>query len=358
MNFVDLFSGIGGFTLGLKQAGHNPVGWCEIDKYAQKSYRAIHQPKEEWFSNDIRAVDPHRMPDFEILTFGWPCQDNSIAGKRAGQKEGTRSGLLYEATRILRVKKPKYFIAENVPGLFSVTDGKDFYQTIQEFTNSGYDVQWQVLNTRWFLPQNRERVFFVGHLREIPRPQVFPIERAYREATQQNGVKQLIGGSQGSRVYDPSGISITLSSEGGGLGAKTGLYLINKREGQIKLRGDVANCIDANYYKGLDAHQARTGVLHVSAALTPDRLEKRQNGRRIKNSGEPMFTLTAQDVHGVFDGVQIRKLTPRECFRLQGFPDWAFDNARAAGISDSQLYKQAGNSVSVPVIYEIAKRLT
>jgi len=205
------------------------------------------------------------------------------------------------------------------------------------------------------------------------------------------------------------GVACTLSSEGGGQGAKTGLYVITKQDGQIKFRGDTATCLDANYYKGLDAHQAMTGVMEIRPVLTPDRAEKRQNGRRFKEDGEPMFTLTGQDRHGVaiidkpvlvggvgeinfgkqyrqgnriYDadalamclhsqpvgnaggnsylyktGMSIRKLTPRETFRLQGFPDWAFDRARVAGVSDSQLYKQAGNSVTTTVVYEIARRL-
>jgi site-specific DNA-cytosine methylase len=184
------------------------------------------------------------------------------------------------------------------------------------------------------------------------------------------------------------GVSCTLSSQGGGQGAKTGLYLINKNRGKITFREDF-NCLDANYFKGLDTHQARTGVLEVSAVLTPDREEKRQNGRRIKNPGEPMFTLTAQDKHGVMiyqtprgnnagglkeiaptltknsyehnnhlvQNSRIRRLTERECFRLQGSTDEDFEKAAKVN-SPSQLYKQAGNGATIDVIYEIARRLT
>lgn len=138
------------------------------------------------------------------------------------------------------------------------------------------------------------------------------------ENKQQTQIRQIIGGSQGNRVYDPNGLSCTLSSQGGGMGAKTGLYAV--------------------------------------PVLTPDRAEKRQNGRRFKENGEPMFTLTGQDRHGVLLGKRIRKLTPKECFRLQGFPDEYFERAAAVN-SDRQRYKQAGNSVTVNVIYEIARRL-
>lgn len=153
------------------------IGGCEIDKFACKAYGVINNERCE--PTDIRHVNTRTISDFDLLSFGWPCQDNSIAGKRSGQREGTRSGLLFEAIRILRDKQPRYFIAENVPGLFSVNNGRDFYATIREFTKVGYDVQWQLLNSRWFLPQNRERIYFVGHLRGTGRPRVFPIHEEH-----------------------------------------------------------------------------------------------------------------------------------------------------------------------------------
>ena len=212
----------------------------------------------------------------------------------------------------------------------------------------GYDVEWQLLNSANFgVPQNRERVFIIGHLRGTCGRKIFPIVDNAKETFELQGqktgtitartgsantvrtyvveseqhaqIRQIIGGSQGNRVYDPNGLSCTLSSQGGGMGAKTGLYAV--------------------------------------PVLTPDRAEKRQNGRRFKENGEPMFTLTGQDRHGVLLGKRIRKLTPKECFRLQGFPDEYFERAAAIN-SDTQLYKQAGNSVTVNVIYEIARRLS
>ena len=152
-------------------------------------------------------------------------------------------------------------------------------------------------------------------------------------------LNQLVGGSQGYRVYGTDGLSVTLASNGGGAGAKTGLYLVgyNRKDG-ITGKRDVA----------------------VKPCLTPDRINKRQNGRRFKENGEPMFTLTSQDRHGVefesVKGIAIRKLTPKECFRLQGWADEYFYKAQQFN-SDSQLYKQAGNGVTVNVISEIAKRL-
>jgi len=212
LTFYDAFHGIGGFRYGLEQAGMKCIGGCEIDKYACKAYGVINNERCE--PTDIRHVDAGSLPSFDCLVFGWPCQDNSIAGKRNGQREGTRSGLLFEAARILRVKQPKYFIAENVPGLFSVNDGIDFYKTIRLFTDLGYDCQWQVLNSRWFLPHNRERIFFVGHLGRLSRPRVFPFTEQHwisGESRREEGaispcLRAKLGGADIEEVYviDPN----------------------------------------------------------------------------------------------------------------------------------------------------------
>lgn len=351
MQFLDFFSGIGGFRLGMEMAGHECVGHVEIDKFADKSYRAMHNVKEvEFYANDIRNVEPGDLPEADCYCGGFPCQAFSIAGKRGGFQD-TRGTLFFEVMRLATVRKPKYIFLENVAGLLSHDGGKTFGTIINTLGELGYWYEYQVLNSKDFgVPQNRERVFIVGHLGGFSGRKVFPIFGSNKET-----LKQIIGGTQGNRVYEADGISCTLSSGGGGQGAKTGLYLINKNRGEIAFRDDF-NCLDANYYKGLDSHQARTGVLEVRAVLTPDREEKRQNGRRIKEPGEEMFTLTAQDKHGIYNGARIRRLTPKECFRLQGFPDEYFERAAKVN-SDSQLYKQAGNSVTVNVIYEIARRL-
>jgi DNA (cytosine-5)-methyltransferase 1 len=386
MKFIDFFSGIGGFRLGMEMNGHECVGHCEIDKFADKSYRTMHDVKEgEWYASDIRAVEPGDLPEADCYCGGFPCQAFSVAGKRGGF-EDTRGTLFFEVMRLAAVRKPKYIFMENVAGLLSHDGGKTFGTILNALGELGYWYEYQVLNSKNHgVPQNRERVFIIGHLGGYSGGKIFPIIGGNSET-----LKQIVGGSQADRVYDIGGVSCTLASEGGGGGAKTGLYLINKNRGEITFRDDF-NCLDANYYKGLDSHQARTGVLEVRPVLTPDRSEKRQNGRRMKEPGGGMFTLTAQDKHGVAisgiytndspnfhsgpleglsrtlkankhdaaitDGVKIRRLTPRECFRLQGFPDTYFDRAAAVN-SDSQLYKQAGNSVTVNVIYEIAKRLT
>ena len=376
MKFIDLFAGIGGFRYGLQkveiesesssdhESGASQHGqrafhcvWSnEWDKYANKIYT---KHFGECDSRDIRTVDTKDIPDHDLLCAGFPCQSFSIAGKRLGF-EDTRGTMFFEIARIIRDKRPRYFLLENVKGLLSHDEGKTFQTILGVLSDLGYEYQWQVLNSKNFgVPQNRERVFIVGHLRETSRPEVFPIGESYSISHQTKYAEQAgrsrisstidarygslrnagetylhyIGGirgkrdmwlkdnkqnsrnfSQGQRVYSSDGIASTIAGNAGGLGGKTGLYAI--------------------------------------PVLTPDRMEKRQNGRRFKNDGDPAFTLTSQDKHGVYDGLNIRRLTPVECERLQGFPDnWT------EGISDTQRYKCLGNAVTTLVITEIGKKL-
>lgn len=373
MKFLDLFAGIGGFRLGMESAGHECVGFCEIDKYARASYKAIHNTKGEIELHDITRVTDdsiRRFGSVDVICGGFPCQAFSIAGHRRGF-EDTRGTLFFEICRFASVLRPKYLFLENVRGLLNHDGGATFETIIRTLDELGYDVEWQVLNSKNFgVPQNRERVFIIGHLRGQRTRNVFPIGRESEQPDRQQSKIESVGNVNPSgngmngEVYSSQGLAPTLTT--------------NKGEGQ-KIAIPV---------------------------LTPDRLEKRQNGRRFKTDGEPMFTLTAQDRHGILvkeatsqgyaeakigdsvnlshpnsktrrgrvgkqiantlltgesQGVvepdfRIRKLTPRECWRLQGFPDWAFDKAQEVN-SNSQLYKQAGNSVTVNVIAEIAKEL-
>ena len=386
--FLDLFAGIGGFRFGLEMAGLECVGYVECDQYARQSYEAIHDTEGEWTGHDITEISDEGFRTLkgsvDIITAGFPCQAFSIAGRRGGFAD-TRGTLFFHIARAAEQIQPRFLLFENVKGLLSHDKGETFATILTTLDELGYDAEWQLCNSKDFgVPQNRERVFIIGHLRGTGGWEVFPITR-----TNSKTLKQLIGGSQGMRVYSPDEVSCTISSDGGGWGAKTGLYLINNQDGAIKYR-DNFNAVDANYWKGLDKHSQRTAVM-VQPCLTPDREEKRQNGRRFKGNGEPMFTLNTQDRHGVMikpkhipgldeinntirtsgkgslsakhnyehihDGYGIRKLTPLECWRLQGFPDWAFHKAKDAGLSDTQLYRQAGNAVTVNVAYEIGRRL-
>lgn len=344
MKFLDLFAGIGGFRLGMEQAGHECVGYVEWDKFARKSYQAIHVTTNEWTAIDINEVNATDIPRANVWCFGFPCQDISLAGKQKGITNGKQSSLFFTVTGLIRQLKeedrPELLFIENVKNLLSINKGWDFAKLQIELDEIGYDCEWDVLNSKEVVPQHRERIFIVGHLRGRSTRKVFPITRESGSTNGTNeinrlfngkrdggyGVKQIgnlvktdsFGGNpQVGRVYDPEGLSPTLNTMTGG-----------GREPKIAI-----------------------------SVSSPDIIVKNQNGRRFKEDGDPSFTLTVKDRHGIYDGLRIRKLTPRECWRLQGFPDWAFDKAKNAGISNSQLYKQAGNSVTVPVIYEIAKRL-
>ncbi len=405
MKFLDLFSGIGGFRLGLEMAGHECVGHVEIDKYANQSYRAIHQPKEsEFFHEDITTITDESIRELrdrgiDIIAGGFPCQAFSIAGKRAGFKD-TRGTLFFDIARMARIIRPKHLFLENVKGLLSHDNGDTFEIILRTLDELGYDAEWQVLNSKHFgVPQNRERVFIIGHLRGERTRKVFPITSERRPSVEGEQFSQKInqignlidtdsfgGNPQRGRVYGTDGISPCLNAMGGGgLEPKVAIPTVfeQRHDEGVRLFNDGVCGTDRAMDSGGDKRVA-------IPVLTPDRAEKRQNGRRFKEDGEPSFTLTSQDRHGVMltrhevkrktdlshtlmardykgignqemsavmEGARIRKLTPKECWRLQGFPDWAFERAKAAGVSDSQLYKQAGNSVTVNVIYEIAKGL-
>lgn len=191
MRFLDLFSGIGGFRLGMEMAGHECVGHCEIDKFANISYAAIHEPKEdEWFAADITTVRAADMPVADVWCFGFPCQDISIAGRQQGLS-GKRSGLFYTVTELIRnlseTDRPSILFAENVKNLLSVNRGYDFLSILVELDEIGYDVEWQVINSADYVPQNRERVYIIGHLRGRGTRQVFPVSCSDRNV----GIKQL-----------------------------------------------------------------------------------------------------------------------------------------------------------------------
>lgn len=375
MKFLDLFAGIGGFRLGLEQAGHTCVGFVEIDKFARKSYEAIFDTKGEYTEHDINNINTKELPEADIWCFGFPCQDISVAGKQKGF-EGNRSSLFFAVTRKLHEledkKKPSYLLIENVKNLLSINSGWDFASLQIELDSLGYDIEWDVLNSKEVVPQNRERVFIIGHFRGRCTRKVFPIERkgGSIDSPKQKIIRVFDGrntGTYGSQdVVLPDGIAGTLNTMGcGNREPKIAIREATKRGYAEAVAGDSVNFTQPNSKTrrgrvgSQRANTLQTGLNQgvVVPVLTPDRLVKRQNGRRFKENEDPMFTLNTQDRHGIYDGMSIRKLTPRECWRLQGFPDWAFDKAKEAGLSNSQLYKQAGNSVTVPVIYEIAKRM-
>ncbi|MGM0085628.1 DNA cytosine methyltransferase [Enterococcus sp. DIV0188] len=395
MKFLDLFAGIGGFRLGMESAGHECIGFCEIDKFARTSYKAIHDTTGEVEMHDITTISDEfirGIGSVDVICGGFPCQAFSVAGKRKGF-EDTRGTLFFEIARFASILRPRYLFLENVKGLLNHEGGATFETILRALDELGYDVEWQVLNSKDYVPQNRERVFIIGHLRGERTRKVFPFERKNGTTAKNNirpinnskKTRELLNFDSTNRFYDVNGISPCLNTMQGG-----------DREPKIAVVGNVnpsGSGMNGQVYSSNGLAPTLTtnkgeGAKIAIPVLTPDRVEKRQNGRRFKDDGEEMFTLTAQDKHGVAiiqksrgyndggiykvaptvtsnswhennflkDSIRIRKLTPRECWRLQGFPDWAFDKAKEVN-SDSQLYKQAGNSVTMPVIADIASRL-
>lgn len=457
MKFIDFFAGIGGFRRGMELAGHECVGFCEFDKFATASYISMHlltdeqrktledipikkRQKEilkeeyrngEWYANDIRRVYAGDIPKADCWCFGFPCQDISVAGKQAGF-QGNRSSLffrvMYLVGQLKEEDKPTYLFIENVKNLLSVNGGWDFARLLIEMDRAGYDAEWQVLNSKDFgVPQNRERCFIIGHLRGRSTSKVFPVEGTDGEDSIQI-IGHRDGYSRNTQVFAQDGITEALSTcQGGGREHHVALPCFIDLCHEGSKMTEQARCLKARYYKGASNHAGQDSGIAIPV-LTPDRTEKRQNGRRFKEDGEPMFTLTSQDRHGVatslnplgglytgvskefyrgiYEGcfrclkasthdsgvalklnvlninsnkgifvrvsdelvvyavwyekyqcyIAIRKLTPKECFRLQGWSDDYFEKAQFVN-SDSQLYKQAGNGVTVTVIEAIARKM-
>ena len=394
MKFLDLFAGIGGFRLGMESAGHECVGFCEIDKFARASYKAIHDARGEIELHDITAVSDESIRGFgrvDIICGGFPCQAFSIAGNRRGF-EDTRGTLFFEIARFASILKPRYLFLENVKGLLNHDGGATFETILGALDELGYNVEWQVLNSKNFgVPQNRERVFIIGHLRGRSTRRIFPFSSTGRQVDKHQeqstntlttrypnsqGVGSYIiesesqrvksigninpsGNGMNGEVYQADGLAPTLSTmQDGGQEPK----IIQRGHGYNQ-GGEhkIAPTLTSNSY-----HE--NNVLKITEATSRGYTEaeigdsvnlsnpnsKTRRGRVGKQIANTLLTGESQGV--VEPDFRIRKLTPRECWRLQGFPDWAFDKAQEVN-SNSQLYKQAGNSVTVNVIAAIAKEL-
>lgn len=419
----------------------------------------------EWYANDIRRVYAGDIPKADCWCFGFPCQDISVAGKQAGF-QGNRSSLffrvMYLVGQLKEEDKPTYLFIENVKNLLSVNGGWDFARLLIEMERHGYDAEWQVLNFKDFgVPQNRERCFIIGHLRGRSSAEVFPVEGADGKNSVSLNLFGCLNGrnSQRDRVYSDDGLAPTISTKpGGNTEPKVSILFDTSyigQDGKVRVYENICPTLTSRDYKeprsvgvvcnanpsgkGMNGNVYDSNGLNPTLTtnkgegnkiaipvLTPDRAEKRQNGRRFKDDGEPMFTLTGQDRHGIaievkeatkqgyaecragIDSVNfsmpnsktrrgrvgqeiantldtscdqgifvqvseeltvyavwyekyqcyivIRKLTPKECFRLQGWSDDYFKKAQFVN-SDSQLYKQAGNGVTVTVIETIARKM-
>lgn len=327
MKFLDLFAGIGGFRLGMESAGHECVGFCEIDKFARGSYKAIHNTKGEIELHDITRVTDESIRRFgsvDVICGGFPCQAFSIAGNRRGF-EDTRGTLFFEICRFASVLRPKYLFLENVRGLLNHDGGATFETIIRTLDELGYDVEWQVLNSKNFgVPQNRERVFIIGHLRGERTRNIFPFGRNAKQVDE---------------LPRENITTNTLTAKYTAVG--NGSYIIESEQKKIKIK----EATSQGYA------EAEIGD-SVNLSHPNSKTRRGRVGKQIAN------TLLTGESQGVIEpDFRIRKLTPRECWRLQGFPDWAFDKAQEVN-SNSQLYKQAGNSVTVNVIAAIAKELS
>ena len=422
-----MFAGLGGFRAGLDRAGgFQCIGHCEIDKYADASYRAIHHPgKEEVYYPDARKIDPSNLPDFDLLCGGFPCQAFSQAGRRRGF-EDARGTLFFEVARLAQAKRPSYLLLENVPGLLSHDKGRTFSVILTTLLQLGYSVEWMVL-IRFFIPngfaiwnapgilpggaadaarkdvqfqslqtirfaatallwqlllntfnsnleigihsadfgvpQARRRVFLIGYLDPRCAGKVFPLFGSGGKA-----LIQMLPGPQGSRVYDSAGVACTQTAGAGGKGGKTGLYFIDLSTVDPRVT-DQARCITAHYAKGPISNRRgeHSGVLLIR--------EDTKKGYKAAYPGDTVSLGFPGTLHrgrvghdiahtldtGAHEGVVmrsgwIRKLMPRECFRLQGFTDEQIDRVLAI-TSDAQAYKQAGNGVTVNVIEAIGRRI-
>lgn len=440
--FLDLFSGIGGFRLGMEQAGYRCVGYCEIDGHARKSYQSIFDTKQEVEMHDITKLSDEFIRGIghvDIITEGFPCQAFSLAGKRKGFSD-TRGTLFFEIARFASILRPKLLYLENVKGLLNHERGATFETILRTLDELGYDVEWQLFNSKEFVAQNRERVFIVGHLRGTGTKKIFPLTREEGSADQKSGRIHLAGTTHAANDFSRFTRERAISTDGL-MGTLTAADYKTPKQivvGNVNPSGGGMNgqVYDASGLSPTITTNKGEGNKIAIPILTPDKVTIRQNGRRVKENEASMFTLTTQDRHGIIvagsidgfyrsaaaihsveglypmyttmsgghesqilvkedtkkrytaalpgdqqsvvtDDFQIRKLTPLECWRLQSFPDWAFLAAKfgnrqiaeeiiSNGLdhyncrydqknSDSQLYKQAGNSVTVSVIYFIAK---
>lgn len=324
MKYFSLISGVGGFELAIGNKGEC-VGFSEIDKYAISVYN-YHFPNHKSYG-DISKIDWKTVPDFDLVVGGSPCQDLSVAGKQKGLS-GERSGLFFEFVRCLKEKQPTNFIWENVKGALSSSSGWDFARVQIEFSEAGYDVEWQVLNAKDFgVPQNRERVFVVGHLRGKSGPKVFPIRT---HSTKNDGI-QPKKNRQGTRVP-----------------------CLNTRYGQR--------------WSG----EGYIGIRQINNPTHSNDRVYSDDGISPSLEGDYAFTVDSANTGGVSVDTRIRRLTPLECERLMSWPDdWTKTGAvgtfnyQNSGlhpiitqeISDTQRYKMCGNGVVSKVVEAIVEKL-
>jgi len=384
MKFFDLFAGIGGFRVGLESWDHECIGSCEIDKYARQIYAKNfgHEPEYK----DARDIDTKTLPSFDILCAGFPCQSFSIVGNRLGF-EDKRGNLFFEIARIAREKQPSYLLLENVKGLLSHEQGNTFKVMLQTLDELGYDIEWQLLNSKYFVPQSRERLYIIGHLRGSGRREVLPIgscsprnDKSRKElyakdecsstltATYWKGygggrpmisepkIKLLQNSSEDTyRIYSVDGIARTLRASSGGLGSKTGVYAepkIKRVDGKPNVYNTDAQAGKVYDVDGISPSVTGQRINSQGFIAEPKKVQMNYKANTNANMKERVqdrdttWTLTGNsNDFTITDNHRVRRLTPIECERLQGFKDdWT------KGVSDTQRYKMLGNAVTTKVV--------
>lgn len=308
IKYLSLFSGIGAFEKALERLKipFEPVGYCEIDKYASKAYSLIHNVPESMNYGDITQLDEKQLPSgIDLITYGFPCQDISLAGHQKGllNDDGskTRSGLFFDALRIIEHTQPNVAIAENVKNLTSKKFKEQFNIVLNSLENAGYNNYWKILNAKDYeIPQSRERVFIVSIRKDVDTG-IFEFPKPVPRLLQ---LKDLLEDEVNEKYF---------------LSDKMKKYLFDITE------KNKARC-NGNIYRPVD-------IKGVCRAITT------KEGSRVKDNF----------IEYVSTG-KIRRLTPKECFWLMGFDDADIDLLIANGISNTQLYKMAGNSIVVNVL--------
>ena len=384
MRYFSAFTGVGGFDLGVP-SDWECVGMSEIDKYANMVLRYRFKDVKNY--GDIEKINYEELPDFELLIGGSPCQDISVAGKRAGLT-GVRSRLFFSYVALLKVKKPRYFIFENVKGLLSSNEGRDFAEVINQFSEIGYDLWWQVLDASDFgIPQHRERTFILGTpggsgIRkvflerkgkgkdtELQGQQANTITRRYRQSQAigtyiaERKLTQIenlhFDRRQQNRIYGINGIAPTPPMKGGG----NQVTKIGIPVRQVDGCGENAN---GRRIKTPDEPSFTLQSSQRQGVAIPVRdvnyMEEHANGRRFKQDGDIAFTNRVASRQGVYDGMDIRYLTPLECERLMGWPDnqtkYGIDEkGNTVELSDNARYNLIGNGVVPQVVREIIKHV-
>ena len=361
INVLDLFSGIGGFHLGLEKAGYKVKSYfSEIDKHAIAVYK--NNFKNSTYVGSVTDVRGTQLPKINVITFGSPCQDFSVAGNRKGMG-GQRSSLILEAIRLIDECRPRVFIWENVKGTFSSNSGEDFASILQAFTNiGGYRLEWQLCNTAWVLPQNRERVYLVGYSTKTKRDWkgVFPIRISTPTTSKiSEGDAQISNFSPREFGFKDTSPAL-LSRDYKDPKIVKAADFRNDEGLRIRENGDTP-CLSARRHSEKDI--STMPPLIVSGALRSYPRQSKNEENRIKRletrKDEISNAVTTHPLDSVVVSENVRRLTPIECERLQGFPDnWTsmgdYDG-ELKPISNTQRYKMCGNAVTVNIVSEVIK---